>query len=100
MPIFAILAILSITMYIFYKVKFFKSKLVIEKQWISSKSRIALGLFVLFYGINQLVMWETQTAKIIGIVFLLFGAFSAIMGYKSYRYYLPLAIKEAEENNK
>lgn len=66
MPIFVILIIVSFSFYIFYKVKFFRSKQPAERQWISAKSRIALGSFVAIFGLNQLfytiqqqlLLWE------------------------------------------
>ncbi|MDM5228876.1 YtpI family protein [Cytobacillus sp. NJ13] len=100
MPIFVILIIVSFSFYIFYKVKFFRSKQPAERQWISAKSRIALGSFVAIFGLNQLFLYNTTTALIVGIVFILIGGLSIWGGIKAYKFYMPHAAKEAEEARK
>ncbi|KON86761.1 membrane protein [Sporosarcina globispora] len=97
MPIFVILIIFSFSFYIFYKVKFFRCKQPAERQWISAKSRIALGSFVAIFGFNQLFLYDTTTALIVGIMFILVGGLSIWGGIKAYKFYLPHAAKEAEE---
>jgi len=99
MPIFVILIILSLSFYVFYKIKFFKTKKPMEKQWISSKSSISLGLFVFFFGLNQIFMLRSTVSIIVGIIFVIIGALSSWAGYKAYRHYLPLVMKEIKESN-
>jgi hypothetical protein len=99
MPIFGILSFLAIIMYLFYKTKFFRSKLAMEKRWYSAKSNMALGVFVLFYGLNQIIVWGTTASIVIGIIFIALGGFFTIYGYKAYRHYMPLALEEAEKKN-
>ena len=66
-----------------------------EKGWLSGKSAMALGSFVLFFGINQFL--ELSTARIIvGILFVLFGSASVFNGFRQYKHFLPLAVEEAE----
>jgi hypothetical protein len=100
MPIFVILIILSFSFYIFYKIKLFRSKQPAERQWISAKSKMALGAFVAFFGLNQLFLYDTTTALIVGIIFILVGGLSIWGGIKAYKFYLPHAAKEAEEARK
>lgn len=96
MPILAILIVISFVFYFYLKVKYVRSKRPIERKWISAKSSISLGAFVLFFGINQWFIYATTTSLIIGIIFALFGLGSIIAGIRAYRYYLPLATKEAQ----
>lgn len=70
-----------------------------EKQWISSKSSIALGSFVFFFGVNQLIPFRSTVALVVGIVFVLIGTLSIWAGYRAYKHYLPLAVKEASEKD-
>jgi hypothetical protein len=98
MPVFVILIVLSLSFYVFYKIKFFQAKKPMEKQWISTKSSIALGLFVFFFGLNQLFLFRSTVSLIVGIIFILIGALSSWAGYKAYKHYYPLAVKEAEES--
>lgn len=97
MPIFAVLIVVSFSFYLYFKIKSVRSHLQMEKKWISGKSSIALGLFVAFFGINQLFLFQSTTTYIVSSVFILIGAASIFNGYKMYKYYLPFAIDEAEQ---
>lgn len=97
MLIFVILFVVAFSFYVFYKGKYFFCKRPAEKKWISAKSSIALGLFVALFGINQLFMNLSTAGIIIGIVFILLGGINIWGGIKSYKFYLPHAIDEAEQ---
>ncbi|MGP6197365.1 YtpI family protein [Priestia megaterium] len=97
MPFFMILIVVSFVFYMYLKVKYVRSKRPMERKWISSKSSICLGSFVLFFGINQWFIYETSLSLIIGILFVLFGSGSILAGIKAYKYYQPYAIKEADQ---
>ncbi|NYV64342.1 YtpI family protein [Bacillus sp. Gen3] len=99
MPFLVLLIILSLTFYVFYKIKFVRSRLPMEKKYLSGKSGIALGLFVGLFGINQLFLHPSTITYIIGGIFILLGFFSVWAGIKSLRYLKPFAIKELEEIN-
>ncbi|ASS92148.1 MAG: hypothetical protein C6W58_02090 [Bacillaceae bacterium] len=96
MPVLAILTVISLSFYVFYKIKYFRTKRPMERSWISSKSSISLGLFVFFFGLNQMFLNRSTVALIVGVVFIITGCLSIWAGYKAYKYYLPLAIKESE----
>lgn len=67
-----------------------------EKGWLSGKSAMALGLFVTLFGVNQFFL-DLSTARIIvGVLFILFGGASSFNGFRQYKHFLPLAVKEAE----
>ena len=97
MPILVMLIVLSFVFYIFYKVKYVRSRRPAEKKWLSAKSSIALGLFVTLFGLNQLFLFQTTVTYIVGAVFIIIGLMSAYGGFKAYKFYLPHAAKEAEE---
>lgn len=99
MPFLVLLIILSLTFYVFYKIKFVRCRLPMEKKYLSGKSGIALGLFVGLFGINQLFLHPSTITYIIGGIFILLGFFSVWAGIKSLRYFKPFAIKELEEIN-
>jgi hypothetical protein len=99
MPTLVILIVVSIVLYFFYKVKAFRTKRVIERNWVNTKASIALGSFLLFFGINQIFLrYDSTVALVVSIIFILLGLANVILGYKMYRHYLPLAIEEAEQN--
>jgi nitric oxide reductase large subunit len=97
MPVFVILIVVSFSMYVFYKIKYVRSSRPVERKWLSAKSSIALGLFVAFFGINQLFLFQSTVTYIVAGVFILLGGLSAFAGIKAYNHYLPFAKKEAEE---
>ncbi|MGM9926691.1 MAG: YtpI family protein [Bacillus sp. (in: firmicutes)] len=97
MPVFAALIIVSLAFYVFFKIKFFRTKRPIEKKWVSSKSSIALGTFVSLFGLNQLFMFKTILTYIIASIFIIIGTASIWAGIKAYKFFLPLAIDEAEQ---
>ncbi|NCU18072.1 YtpI family protein [Pallidibacillus pasinlerensis] len=97
MPVFIVIIVFSLAAYVYYKIKFFKTKKEIEKKWLSAKSSIALGLFVFFFGINRIFITQTTVTVIIGIIFIIIGGFSIYTGFKAYKFYLPHILKEREQ---
>ncbi|MBO0992329.1 YtpI family protein [Bacillus sp. SD088] len=100
MPILVFIIVLSLAFYVFYKIKYVRSRLPMEKKLLNGKSSMALGIFVAFFGINQLFLFQTILTYIIGTLFIILGIASAWAGFKSYRYHVPYAIKEAENASK
>lgn len=100
MPIFGILSILCISAYLFFRVKYYRIKQPYHRQWISSKATIALGLFMLFFGVDQLILWRDKVSTIVGIVFAVVGFVYALQGFRTYKFYQPKAIEEAEQQYK
>jgi len=98
MPTLVILIVLSISFYFFYKIKVFRTKAPAEKKWINTKANMALGSFLAFFGLNQIVLYyDSLLTIIIGSIFILLGLANVIFGYQAYRHFLPLAIQEAEQ---
>lgn len=97
MPVFVILIIFAFSFYLFYKVKYYRTRKPMEKQWLSAKSSIALGIFVFFFGLNQLFLFNSTVSLVVGIIFMLVGIASSWAGYKAYKHYLPYAVQEAKE---
>lgn len=97
MPVFVIFIMFSLAFYIFYKAKYFRTKLPAEKKWISAKSSIALGSFIAFFGMNQLFLYQTTVTYIVASIFIILGAVNILGGMKAYKFFLPHAIKEAQE---
>ena len=100
MPLLVIFIMISLAFYIFYKTKYFRSKLPIEKKWISSKSSISLGSFVTLFGINQLFLFQSTVTYIVAAAFIIIGLLSIFSGFKAYKYFLPLTLLEAQETKK
>ncbi|KEZ51286.1 MULTISPECIES: YtpI family protein [Metabacillus] len=97
MPVLVILIVFAFSFYLFYKVKFYRTRKPMEKQWLSAKSSIALGVFVFLFGLNQLFLFHSTVSLVVGIIFMVVGLASSLAGYKAYKHYLPHAAKEARE---
>lgn len=87
MFIFPLAIILSIVMYIYYKVAILRSKDELTQVYINAKARICLGSFILFFGINQYIFYQTKVALFIAAVFLSLGVLQALRGYKEAIHY-------------
>ncbi|OCA91374.1 hypothetical protein A8F94_05820 [Bacillus sp. FJAT-27225] len=99
MPVLVFIIIFSLALYVYFKVKYVRSRRPAERLWLTSKSGIALGTFVMAFGINQLFLFQTTVTYIVAAIFIFLGAINIWSGIKSYKFYLPHAIKEAEGEN-
>jgi hypothetical protein len=97
MPVLVFLFVLSLSFYIYYKIKFARSQLPMERKYLSGKSSVALGLFVGLFGVNELYLYHTAATYIIASIFILLGLLSIWSGYKAFRFYRPFAVKELED---
>lgn len=97
MPVFIFFIVVSIAFYVFYKMKAYRSKNLLEKRWMSAKSSIALGIFVASFGANQMFLFRSTLAFVIGIIFIVIGLASAWAGYRAYKHFLPQVMKEAQQ---
>jgi len=87
MLIFAIFIMISIVLYIYYKVTILKTKDKLTQQYLNAKARIFLGTFLLFFGINQYIAYQTKIILFISIVFVALGLLQSIDGFKEARHY-------------
>lgn len=60
---------------------------IIEQYYTNSKARIALGLFITAFAINQYLYYQTQLALFIGILFIVLGVYNISFGWKSKNYH-------------
>ena len=97
MPILVILIIIALAFYVTYKIRYVRTKMPMEKRWLSGKSSMALGIFVSLFGINSLFLFQETTTYIVASIFIVIGIGSVWAGYQVYRHYTPLAIEEAEK---
>lgn len=90
------LIVVSAVFYLFYKVKYFQTKAPLEKKWISTKGNIAIGVFLVSFGINQIII-TTAVALIVGTIFIILGFANVYFGYKAYKHYSELVFQEVSE---
>ncbi|MFC3040106.1 YtpI family protein [Virgibacillus xinjiangensis] len=87
MVIFPIIIVVSIVLYIYYKVAILKTKDGLEQAYYNARSRICLGTFILAFAINQYVFYQTRISLFIGIVFLVLGGMQFWRGWKEVGHY-------------
>jgi TRAP-type C4-dicarboxylate transport system permease large subunit len=96
MPFLLFFIVITFVFYLFYKVKYMRSRRPVLRQWLSAKSGIALGLFVCLFGINQLFIFQSTVTYIIATIFILLGGYNVYAGIKAYQFYLPQVLKETQ----
>lgn len=87
MFIIAIFIMLSIVLYIYYKVSILRTKDSLTQRFINAKARVCLGSFLILFGINQYISYQTKLVLLISIVFLILGTMQAVDGVKEAKHY-------------
>lgn len=87
MLIFVFLIVISIVMYLYYKVAILKTKDILTQKYYNAKARIFLGIFLISFAINQYIATQTQIILFISIVFMILGVLQLIDGYKRAKHY-------------
>jgi putative Mn2+ efflux pump MntP len=87
MVIFPIIIVLSIVLYVYYKVAILKSNDGLTQAYFNAKSRICLGSLVFFFGINQYLFYLTQFALFVGIILVLLGGYMLYDSFKQVKHY-------------
>lgn len=98
MLIFIFLIILSIVFYFYYKTKQFRTALPIRKKWYASTASMFLGFFLLFFGINQLTIFDGIITYVISGIFIVLGLALVIHNYKAAKHYHKFVAEEARLN--
>lgn len=87
MIIFPIAIVISVVLYIYYKVSILRTKDELTQVYFNSKSKICLGSFISFFGINQYIFYQTKLALFIGLIFVILGIMQIIRGFKEAKHY-------------
>ncbi|MUV39331.1 hypothetical protein JNUCC1_03207 [Lentibacillus sp. JNUCC-1] len=87
MIIFPIVIILSAVLYVYYKVAILRSKDRLTQAYFNAKSRICLGVFVAFFGINSYLLFQDRVTLFVAIVFLILGMMQLLRGFKESKHY-------------
>ncbi|MCM3387471.1 YtpI family protein [Ureibacillus chungkukjangi] len=97
--VFVFFIVISFVAYFYYKTKDFRSTLPIRKKWYKAKAGLALGIFVIVFGINTCIVYPSLVGFLIAAVFILIGAVKAYSSYKRVRHEGQY-VKEEYELNK
>lgn len=87
MIIFPIVIVVSIVLYVYYKVAILRTKDGLSQHYLNAKSRICLGTFILFFGMNQYLFYQTKLALFIAIIFASLGILQLNRGIKEMKHY-------------
>lgn len=87
MFIFTLLIIVSLVLYVYYKVAILKDRDPVTQLYFNAMSRVCLGSFILFFAINQYMLYETRLSLFIGIVFIVLGGMQISRGIKEAKHY-------------
>lgn len=100
MLMFVFLSILSIVFYLFFKTKQFRTTylLPIRKKMFASMASVALGIFLISFGINQIILFDKLVVYIVAALFILLGLYVAIFNFKAAKHYQKFIVEEAEIN--
>lgn len=96
---FIILIIFSLIYFVYVKVQQLKAKGPGEANWYRAKGNIAIGVFFISFGLASYIALQTPVALGVAIFFSIFGLINIIFGIKNYRFHLPYARKEVEQNS-
>lgn len=91
---FIILIILSLAFFIYFKIKQWRASSEIEAKWQQTRGNIALGTFLISFGLNSLIFPRSAVEIIVGIVFFLLGLANVYFGSQKYKYYTQQLIEE------
>ncbi|MFC5542551.1 MAG: YtpI family protein [Bacilli bacterium] len=92
------LIIASFAAYFYYKTKQFRSTLPIQKKWYKAKAGVALGLFVVFFGLNTFVVQDSMLGYIVGAVFVIVGLMESYFNLKRAKHEGKFVKQEYELN--
>ena len=92
--------ITSIVLYFYFKTKQFRTTymLPIRKKMYKSIAGSFLGLLLISFGLNQLVIFNELVNYIVATIFVLFGLYVLIFNYRAFKHYQKFVKEEAEIN--
>lgn len=96
--IFVFFIVVSFIVYFYFKTKQFRSQLPIRKKWYKAKANVALGVFIIAFGLNATIIYPTVIGYGVSAVFFIFGIALAINNYKRVRHEGQYVQEEYEIN--
>ncbi|MGG0644752.1 YtpI family protein [Sporosarcina gallistercoris] len=100
--ILVFLIIASAVFYFYFKTRQFRTSHVfpIRKKMYASKAGTFLGLLLVSFGINQLLLFGGVTTYIISGIFIVLGGYVSIFNWKAVQYYKKFVDEETELNKR
>ncbi|MGM9967052.1 MULTISPECIES: YtpI family protein [unclassified Rummeliibacillus] len=98
--ILALLIIITFVFYLYFKTKQFRTNLPIRKKWYANRAGIALGMLLILFGINQIIIYHTILTYVVCAILILFGLYATVNYNKRVRHYAQYIAEEEELNKK
>ncbi|PID24952.1 YtpI family protein [Sporosarcina sp. P7] len=70
----------------------------IRKKMYASLAGTALGALLIFFGINQLLIFDGTLTYIVSAIFILFGGYVAIFNFNAQKHYKQFVAEESKIN--
>nr|WP_106780397.1 YtpI family protein [Lysinibacillus timonensis] len=96
--IFITIIVIAFVVYFYYKTKQFRTNLPIRKKWYKAKAGVSLGIFIIAFGINAVIVHQSTVSYIICVVFIIIGFMEAFNNYKRARHEGRFVQEEYELN--
>ena len=87
MPTFIILIVLSFFIFLMYQIKATRTKHTLLKKFNQSKANIAIGIFLISFGLNRLFVHPSVLTYIVTGVFVFYGLFFTYDYIRRSRFY-------------
>lgn len=98
--IFVFFIVASFVFYFYFKTKQFRTTymLPIRKKMYASMAGASLGSLLIFFGLNQIVLFDKLAIYIVAAIFIPFGLYVLVFNYRAYKHYVQFVEEEAELN--
>ena len=98
--IFAFLVIVSFVYYFYFKTRQIRTSHMhpIRKKMYASMAGYSLGALLVFFGLNQVILFDKVVNYIVAAIFIALGIYVLIVNYRGYAHYKKFVAEEAEIN--
>ncbi|UJW58622.1 YtpI family protein [Bacillus sp. A116_S68] len=80
-----VLIFASLVAFVYLKVQQSREVEPLVKRSYSLKSSIAIGIFLISFGINSYMSLQSSVAAVVALIFLVVGSINVFFGWKQYR---------------
>ncbi|UTR15593.1 YtpI family protein [Salipaludibacillus sp. LMS25] len=84
----------SLVAFVYLKVQQSREEDILVKRSYSLKSSIAIGVFLISFGINSYMSLQSSVAAVVALIFLVVGSINVLVGWKQLRLLKNYAQKE------
>jgi len=95
-PILITIIIFSFIFYFYFKVRILTKKDPLYMHYTNAKARMALGVFITAFGMNQYIFYQTRLALFICIIFIVLGIMQIVYGFRLWKHYRNEILKTAD----